>query len=171
MDGLDSLPTFDLISNDGQVFTVDKEIASVSKLVKSCLELDSTSSQLNLSVHSDVLTHIIDYITYRHTHPLSQELLRNTEIVLKDDLTKRIDQWDADFIRKYTIDTFEKELVPLMLAVHYLDIPHLLTLLCAHVANLIRFEKLDTIRQFMGVEDRDKALDMSNVNMVEGENE
>jgi len=133
-----------LVSNDQKEFTLKKQFAYISVVVKTSAEQDSTVTDLPLNVKGDILALIVDYMNHHEgtEPPIVEKPLRSK--VMKDVVK---DVWDADFIDR--IGENRQQLYDLVLAANYLDIKALMHLGCAKVASLIKGQPLEKIREIL----------------------
>merc|ERR1711924_172718 len=116
-----------LTSKDEREFKVDAQVAIMSETVKSMLEIDDPSEDIDLpeaaiplpAVEGNILELVLKYCTYHHENKETKEEEKNA--------------WDAEFV-KVDDDT----LFSLILAANYLDIKTLLDLTCKTVADYIK---------------------------------
>lgn len=133
-DGSDqSTQLIKLISKDHVSYEIDRKSAYISKLIKTSLQSDPTSTELELTTSSSVLSAIIEYM--RHHNGIEPSIvekpLRSKQMI---DVCR--DAWDAQYIDKYAND--RQYLYDIISAANYLDINSLLHLACAKVASLIK---------------------------------
>ena len=137
-----------LISKEGDQFTVEKDIAWQSILVRTMLEDDDDDSvpQIPLpNVTSKALVKIIEFCQYHHQNGPMKEI----EKPLTDtDLRKAVSEWDGTFIQSFE----QEDLFELILAVNFIDLQSLLDLACAQVATQIKGKTPEEIRQTFNIE-------------------
>jgi len=140
-----------LTSKDGKEFTLPKNFAMISKLVKTSTDTDAAASEVPIpSAMGDILELIVEYMG-RHRGvepPIIEKPLRSK--IMKD-VCK--DKWDADFIDR--IGDNRQQLYDLILAANYMDIKSLLHLGCAKVASLIKGQPLEKIKDILAVNQKD----------------
>ncbi|KAJ3286897.1 hypothetical protein HK104_008843 [Borealophlyctis nickersoniae] len=133
-----------LTSSDGQEFTVAKEIACQSVLIKNMLEDvgDDVDQAIPLpNVSGPILTKVIEYATqHKDDPPLPPE----DEVKPKS--SDDIDEWDREFMNVDQGTLFE-----LILAANYLDMKGLLDLGCKTVANMIKGKSVEEIRKTFNI--------------------
>ncbi|KAG4102473.1 E3 ubiquitin ligase SCF complex, Skp subunit [Neocallimastix lanati (nom. inval.)] len=132
-----------LTSSDGQEFTISKEVAYQSVLLKNMIEdvLDSEENPIPLpNVSGPILVKVIEYATHHKDDPVKPpvEGPRTSEIT---------DEWDKEFMN---ID--QGSLYELILAANYLDIKDLLDLGCKTVANMIKGKKVEELRKLFNIQ-------------------
>jgi S-phase kinase-associated protein 1 len=137
----------ELVSKDGQKFKVDKEVITMSGLVKDMLEEadeeeDETPSIPVPNVDSKPLQKVIEYCQYHHKNPAEE-----IEKPLKGKIEDVICDWDKKFLE---ID--QSLLIELIMAANYLNIKDLLDLTCAKVASMIKGKSPEQIREMFGIE-------------------
>jgi S-phase kinase-associated protein 1 len=136
-----------LISKDEEAIDIEKKFAFISKLVKTSLESDTSSTEVPIpGVAAEILQLVCDYMNHhKGVEPaIIEKPLRSK---LMKDVCK--DPWDADYIDK--IGDERQKLYDLILAANYMDIKSLLHLGCAKVASLIKGQPLDKIRDILAV--------------------
>lgn len=136
-----------LISKDEESIEIEKKFAFISKLVKTSLDTDTTSTEVPIpGVTAEILQLVCDYMNFhKGVEPgIIEKPLRSK---LMKDVCK--DAWDADYIDK--IGDNRQQLYDLILAANYMDIKSLLHLGCAKVASLIKGQPLDKIRDILAV--------------------
>jgi len=134
-----------LTSKDAKQYTIDKNSAFISNLVKTSLEQDANATDVPMpGVKGEVLGRVIEYMTHHKgtEPPIIEKPLRSK--VMKD-VCK--DPWDAEFIDKIGDD--RQKLYDLILAANYMDIKGLLHLGCAKVASLIKGQPLEKIKDIL----------------------
>lgn len=137
----DEYTNINLISSDGQAFSIDIETAKQSSLVKVILENDTETTEVSLkNVEGYVLQCIVEYMEYHNGKEVSSIVrpLRSQKFEECVD-----DKWDIDFINKF--DT--EKLISLILAANYMDISSLLDLGCAKIAFLLKGKSPTEIRE------------------------
>ncbi|KAF9190180.1 hypothetical protein BGZ51_008883 [Haplosporangium sp. Z 767] len=133
-----------LTSLDNENFTVDKEVAERSILIKNMIEdVGESDSPIPLpNVSSAVLKKVIEYCEHHRNDPI--QVQDET-----DDPRKRsndIDEWDMNFMNVDQDMLFE-----IILAANYLDIKPLLDVGCKTVANLIKGKTPEEIRKLFNI--------------------
>ena len=111
------MPSIKLQSSDGEVFSVDVEIAKQSVTIKTMLEdlgMDEDDEEVVPlpNVNAAILKKVIQWATYHKDDPPLPEDDEN-----KEKRTDDICSWDADFLKVDQGTLFE-----LILAANYLDI-------------------------------------------------
>ena len=112
-----TMPSIKLQSSDGEVFSVDVEIAKQSVTIKTMLEdlgMDEDDEEVVPlpNVNAAILKKVIQWATYHKDDPPLPEDDEN-----KEKRTDDICSWDADFLKVDQGTLFE-----LILAANYLDI-------------------------------------------------
>lgn len=144
-----------LTSADGQEFTVTKEVANMSVLIKNMLEdfgeetdtpipLPNVSGQiLAKGKFKNIFTlKVIEYATHhKDDPPLPAE--EDLKVKSSDD----IEDWDREFTNVDQGTLFE-----LILAANYLDMKGLLDLGCKTVANMIKGKSVEEIRKTFNIQ-------------------
>ena len=151
-----------LESNDGEMFTVDLEIARKFGIINTMLEDLGEEEQEDEetvplpNVTSTILQKVIQWVTHHKDDPALPE----------DDQKERNDpipSWDSEFLN---VD--QVTLVNLILAANYLDIKKLLDVTCKTVANIIKGKTPEEIREVFNIE---KDLSPSEEAQIRKENE
>ncbi|KAL1917151.1 uncharacterized protein VTP21DRAFT_4807 [Calcarisporiella thermophila] len=129
-----------LKSQEGTEFTIDRDIAEKSVLLRNMLEdIGESDAAIPLpNVSAPILEKVIEYNTH-HRHTIQQE----DESRLRSD---DIDEWDSNFCNVDQGTLFE-----LILAANYLDIKPLLDLCCKTVANMIKGKTAEEIRKTFNI--------------------
>ncbi|KAI9034161.1 Skp1 family, dimerization domain-containing protein [Hyaloraphidium curvatum] len=140
------MPTITLTSSDSVAFTVEREVAERSVLLKNMLEdVGESDAPIPLpNVSGSILKKVIEYCEHHKGDPLPTAEDDN------DDTRKRsddIEEWDADFVKVENDQLFE-----LILAANYMDIKPLLDLGCKTVANMIKGKTPEQIREMFNIE-------------------
>eukprot|EP00842_Homolaphlyctis_polyrhiza_P002449 jgi/Hompol1/3204/HPOL_006402-RA len=145
-----------LSSQENQLFTVEKEIAERSMLLKNILEdlgeLPETAIPLP-NVPGRILDKVIEYCRHHKDDPLPPPSDDKDEFDSSRRRADDIEEWDAEFIRVDGDDLFE-----IILAANYMDIKvqqsslPLLDLGCKTVANMIKGKSAEDIRAMFNIE-------------------
>lgn len=154
MDALDAdVPhSLTLTSKGGQTFDIDREFASISKLVGATVDQDLDARGMTLpSVTGPILGLVVEYMNHhKGTEPdIIDKPLRSKNM---KDVVK--DPWDAEFID--TIGDNRQQLYDLVMAANYMDIKSLLHLGCAKVASLIKGQPLEKIKDILSVKNAEE---------------
>ncbi|WFD29083.1 TATA-binding protein-associated factor mot1 [Malassezia sp. CBS 17886] len=134
-----------LTTSDNEHFTVDRDVAERSVLIKQMIEdIGETDQPIPLpNVSSSVLTKVLEYCSHhRNDLPTSSD---DT-----DEMRRRatdISEWDAKFIQ---VD--QEMLFEIILAANYLDIKSLLDVGCKTVANMIKGKQPEEIRKLFNIQ-------------------
>ncbi|KAH6563500.1 hypothetical protein BASA50_009381 [Batrachochytrium salamandrivorans] len=131
-----------LSSSDGQEFTVAKEIACLSVLIRNMIEDLGDDREVAVplpNVTGTVLAKVIEYATHHKDDPIPSP---EDEKKIISATSEDIDAWDREYIKVSQDTLFE-----IILAANYLDIKGLLDLGCKTVANMIKGKTLDEIRK------------------------
>jgi S-phase kinase-associated protein 1 len=137
-----------LISKEGDQFTVEKDIAWQSVLVRTMLEDDDDDStpQIPLpNVTSKALVKIIEFCKYHHQNGPMKEIEKP---LTSTDLKIAVSEWDGTFIQSFE----QEDLFELILAANFIDLQPLLDLACAQVATQIKGKTPEEIRQTFNIE-------------------
>jgi S-phase kinase-associated protein 1 len=119
-----------LISKEGAIFNIPRSISYQSILIKTSLEKDHSSTEINLpDVSSPILSKICDFMTHHAKEPMSviEKPLKSAE--MKDLVSK----FYAEFCNQER-DTLFK----MILAANYMDIKPMFDLCCAKVGSIIK---------------------------------
>lgn len=140
------MPNIKLQSLNGDIFDTDVQVAKCSGLIKTMLEdlgiennEDDTVVPLP-NVSSDILTKVLQWITYHKDDPEP----------MKDDEDKEIvnfSEWDTEFLNTLDMEV----LFELIKAANYLDIKGLLNMTCQNVANMMKGKSAEEIRQIFNI--------------------
>ncbi|KAG0366826.1 S-phase kinase-associated protein 1A-like protein [Gamsiella multidivaricata] len=133
-----------LTSLDNETFTVDKEVAERSILIKNMIEdVGESDAPIPLpNVSSAALKKVIEYCEHHRNDPVQAQ-------DEADDPRKRsndIEEWDMKFM---LVD--QEMLFEIILAANYLDIKPLLDVGCKTVANLIKGKTPEEIRKLFNI--------------------
>ncbi|KAK1939457.1 putative cytosolic glycoprotein FP21 [Babesia divergens] len=130
-----------LVSGDGDVFTVDSKVLALSKLLSNMLKYVDEDSDLEPivlnSISTRVLAKILDYCRYHEDKPAPPI----PKPLKSSNLEDVVCSWDREFIN---VDT--ELLLEIMMAENFLDIKPLLELTCAKIASLVKGKTTDQIR-------------------------
>ncbi|KAI9261413.1 E3 ubiquitin ligase complex SCF subunit sconC [Phascolomyces articulosus] len=129
-----------LISSDNEDFTVDKEVAERSVLIKNMLEdVGDSDAPIPLpNVTAKVLRKVIEWCDHHRNDPVTQDdqERRNTDI----------EEWDQKYM-----EVDQETLFDIILAANYLDIKPLLDVGCKTVANMIKGKSAEEIRRTFNI--------------------
>ncbi|KAI9484858.1 E3 ubiquitin ligase complex SCF subunit sconC [Zychaea mexicana] len=129
-----------LISSDNEDFTVDKEVAERSVLIKNMLEdVGDSDAPIPLpNVTAKVLRKVIEWCDHHRNDPVTQDEQerRNTDI----------EEWDQKYM-----EVDQETLFDIILAANYLDIKPLLDVGCKTVANMIKGKSAEEIRRTFNI--------------------
>ncbi|KAG5458269.1 MAG: S-phase kinase-associated protein 1A-like protein [Olpidium bornovanus] len=136
-----------LQSSDDELFTVSKEVAERSVLIKNMIEDvgESDESPIPLpNVNSQVLKKVIEYCEHHKSDPMpTGESEEESGRRRSDD----IEEWDQNFMKVEQEMLFE-----IILAANYLDIKPLLDVGCKTVANIIKGKTPEEIRKTFNIQ-------------------
>ena len=128
------MPSIKIQSNEGEVFTVETEIAKKSGTIRNMLEdlgmeedADNEEAVPLPNVSTNILKKVIQWSTHHKDEPTPVD---------DPDAQKRTDDissWDLDFLKVDQGTLFE-----LILAANYLDIKGLLDVGCKTVSNMLQ---------------------------------
>ncbi|KAG5188515.1 Skp1 family, dimerization domain-containing protein, partial [Tribonema minus] len=144
----DGAGTVTLVAMGGDTFTVDRNVISLSQVIRVMLEDDGecVATEIPLpTVRGPVLAKVVDYCVHYQTEPMT-EIPR--PIKYGRTVADHVQPWYAEFV-----DALDKEtLFELILSCNYLDVKPLLDLTSA-VAGLMLMNKTpDEIRATLGIE-------------------
>ncbi|KAL0077288.1 E3 ubiquitin ligase complex SCF subunit sconC [Phycomyces blakesleeanus] len=129
-----------LLSSDSDSFTVDKEVAERSVLIKNMLEdIGESDAPIPLpNVTAKVLKKVIEWCEHHREDPVTQDdqERRNTDI----------EEWDQKYM-----EVDQETLFDIILAANYLDIKPLLDVGCKTVANMIKGKSAEEIRKTFNI--------------------
>ena len=133
-------------SNEGEIFTVETEIAKKSGTIRNMLEDlgmegDDNDEAVPLpNVNTNILKKVIEWSTYHKDDP--EPIEDDTKEKRSDDISS----WDSDFLKVDQGTLFE-----LILAANYLDVKDLLNAGCKTVANMIKGKSPEEIRKTFNI--------------------
>ncbi|KAI8063202.1 E3 ubiquitin ligase complex SCF subunit sconC [Gongronella butleri] len=129
-----------LLSSDTEEFTVAKDVAERSMLIKNMLEdVGESDSPIPLpNVTAKILRKVIEWCEHHIGDPVTtdESERRNTDI----------DEWDQKFM-----EVDQETLFDIILAANYLDIKPLLDVGCKTVANMIKGKTAEEIRKIFNI--------------------
>eukprot|EP00980_Cylindrotheca_fusiformis_P028530 scaffold22607_cov123-Cylindrotheca_fusiformis.AAC.27 len=131
-----------LVSKEGDSFTVPRKVADMSELVKSMMDdADDDGDEAKEiplpNVKAQVLRKVIEFCEHHLEEPMTE-----IEKPLKSqNMSDVVQQWYASFVDLEQVLLFE-----LILAANYMDIKPLLDLTCATVASMIKGKTPEEIR-------------------------
>ena len=138
-------PLLKLVSKEGQSFSIAKEAAVRSNLIKNMLEDAGPDEDIPLpNISTSVLELVIDYLShYQDPTTAPPEIDKPLKTANFGEL---VPLWDFTFVDKPHEVLFE-----LILAANYLDIKGLLDLSAAKVASMIKGKTPDEIRRTFNI--------------------
>lgn len=126
-----------LLSSDGKAFEVERGAALLSGTIRNMIEDtgggDGTVPLPN--VKATVLARVVQYCIHRSGTPTAA-----------GPGAEALGEWERHFL---SVD--QTELYDIIIAANYLDIPCLLDLCCSHVAEIIRGNTPEGIRQYFNI--------------------
>jgi S-phase kinase-associated protein 1 len=133
-----------LASSEGTEYTVDRDIAEQSVLLKNMLEdVGESENAIPLpNVTGPILQRVIEWCTHHRNDPAPTQDDDTKQQKTSDD----IEEWDAEFVKVDQGTLFE-----LILAANYMDIKPLLDLTCKTVANMIKGKTPEEIRKTFNI--------------------
>ncbi|KIK71588.1 hypothetical protein GYMLUDRAFT_52645 [Collybiopsis luxurians FD-317 M1] len=132
-----------LVSSDGKIFLVERDIAERSVFIKNMIEdLGELSQPIPLlNVSGDILEKVLLYCEHHRGEPLPEPEVDETRR-RKIEITP----WDRNFIAVDQDTLFE-----IILAANYMDIKDLLDLGCKKVALMIQGKTTEEIREMFNI--------------------
>ena len=140
----DEIIELTLKSQDQQTFTIQKDIAMLSTLIKTMWSWDKSKTKIPLpNVRGSILKKVIEYMEYHNTNDPKEieKPLKSTN------MREMVSEWEANFV-----EVHEKILFELILAAKYMDIKPLLDLTCAKVASMTKGKTKEEIRKQFNIE-------------------
>ncbi|KAM0754593.1 E3 ubiquitin ligase complex SCF subunit sconC [Meredithblackwellia eburnea MCA 4105] len=133
-----------LSTSDNETFTVEKDVAVRSVLIKNMLDdLPESDAAIPLpNVSANVLKKVLDWCEHHKKDP--EPLETDADDTRKK--TTEISDWDQKFIQ---VD--QEMLFEIILAANYLDIKPLLDVGCKTVANMIKGKQPEEIRKLFNI--------------------
>ena len=141
------MPSIKIQSNEGEVFTVETEIAKKSGTIRNMLEdlgMEEDADNEEAVPLPNVSTHILKKVIQWSTHHKDEPTPVDDPDAQKR--TDDISSWDLDFLKVDQGTLFE-----LILAANYLDIKGLLDVTCKTVANMIKGKSPEEIRRTFNI--------------------
>jgi len=141
--------TVNLISKEGEVFSVSMAVASMSKLVETTIDPDDDDDDDNAqevplpNVKAAVLSKVVEFCTHYQT---TEEMTPIETPIRSPNMEEVVQQWYADFVKVDQVLLFE-----LVTAANYLDIKPLLDLTCFAVSVLIKGKSAEDIRKIFNI--------------------
>ena len=134
-----------LETNDGNTYTIKREYAMHSNLIKSYIE-DNDDENIKFylkNVNTENLEHIIEFIKYFSVEPMTDI----PKPLISTNMSEYVQEWYSNFV-----DKEQDKLMELILAANYMDIKPLLNLCCAKVATMIKDLTPKEIREKFNIE-------------------
>jgi S-phase kinase-associated protein 1 len=136
----------DLVSQEGDNFQVDVNVAKMSELVKTMIPEDDDESEAQEiplpNVKSQILGKVIEFCKHYVSDPMNE-----IEKPLKSaNMSEVVQEWYANYV-----DVEQEVLFELILAANYMDIKPLLDLTCATVASMIKGKTPEEIRKTFNI--------------------
>jgi S-phase kinase-associated protein 1 len=143
LDDQDMEGSIDLVSQEGDKFTVVRRAAYMSELVKTSLKEDIEAKEFPIpNVPTKVLALVVKYMNYHIDNPAKE-----IEKPLKSaNMKEFVSNYDADFV-----ELDQELLFELILAANYMDVKPLLDLTCAKTASLIKGKTPEQIRKTFNI--------------------
>lgn len=152
--------SFILIANNGTRFTVTQKAAWLSTLIKeiTCEKDLNETQELPLNVDEDVLASLVEWMTYHADHDEDTEKIRKLPKPLKNKLEKLIGEFDLHFLKSKlqsgsNIKPMEvlANILKIVKAADYMNMPELLQLCMACIADVIMTFPPEDIRETFGL--------------------
>ena len=149
-----------LISEENEIFFIDKKAAKKSQLLKDCMDDDEDFKELNLiKVNSKYLKLIIEFLEhYKDSEP------KIPERPLSDRFEKLVDEWTKNFFSKLKLD----DIFSLILSSNFMNIKCLIDLCCAYIADTIKGKTPEEIRLIFNI---NNELTTEEENQIREENQ
>eukprot|EP00090_Calanus_glacialis_P032823 TRINITY_DN54360_c0_g1_i1.p1 TRINITY_DN54360_c0_g1~~TRINITY_DN54360_c0_g1_i1.p1 ORF type:complete len:163 (+),score=71.73 TRINITY_DN54360_c0_g1_i1:38-526(+) len=150
-----------LLSNEGEGFELDTEVAKKSEVIKEMLEnCDDSSEDVPLpTISSDQLRKVVQWLE-QHRGDVVMDRLKGED---RDYNSDNIPEWDKKFFNLSQVELFD-----LILAANYLDIKDMLDLLAKSVANMMKGKTAQEIRETFSI---DCDLTEEEIEKIQNENE
>jgi len=150
-----------LLSNEGELFELDLEVAKKSEVIREMLENcdDSTEDVPLPTISSDQLRKVVQWLE-QHRDDVVGGRLKGED---KDYNSDNIPEWDKKFFNLSQVELFD-----LILAANYLDIKDMLDLLAKSVANMMKGKSAQEIRDTFNIE---CDLTEEEIEKIQNENE
>ena len=135
--------TLTLLSRDHQSFTLSKEAAAQSDLLRTMMDGDPDASEVQLyHIDSSTVRRLIDYLNYHRTTPprVIEKPIASVHMV------ELVDAFDAAFV-----DVDQEVLFRLLLAANYLHVRSLVALCGAKCASWMKNKTPQQIKQTFGI--------------------
>ncbi|KAK9466000.1 Skp1 family, dimerization domain-containing protein [Lipomyces arxii] len=134
-----------LTSSDGESFTVEKDVAEKSVLIKNMIEdVGDASTEIPIpNVTANVLKKVLEWCEHHKNDPVTA----NDDDTEARKKSTDIDEWDQKFMQ---VD--QEMLFEIILAANYLDIKALLEVGCKTVANMIKGKTPEEIRRTFNIQ-------------------
>ena len=141
------MPVIKLKSSDGEVFSVDVEVAKASVTIKTMIDdlglKEEDSEEVPLpNVTASILKKVIEWAEHHKDDPAPP----SEEDESRDRRTDDVPDWDQKFLQVDQGTLFE-----LIQAANYLDIKGLLDVTCKTVANMIKGKTPEEIRKTFNI--------------------
>ena len=149
-----------LISEENEIFFIDKKAAKKSQLLKDCMDDDEDFKELNLiNVNSKYLKLIIEFLEhYKDSEP------KIPERPLSDRFEKLVDEWTKNFFSKLKLD----DIFSLISSSNFMNIECLIDLCSAYIADTIKGKTPEEIRLIFNI---NNELTTEEENQIREENQ
>jgi len=134
-----------LLSNEGDAFELDIEVAKKSEVIKDMLEnCDDSGEDVPLpTISTNQLKKVVQWLE-QHKNDVVLDRLKGED---KDYNSDNIPEWDKNFFSLNQVEIFD-----LVLAANYLDIKDMLDILAKTVANMMKGKTAQEIRETFNIE-------------------
>ena len=126
-------PSYELISQEGEKFVVNSEVANLSGLVQTMIDNDAPEDEAQeiplQSVKTATLAKVIEFCN----HYIEEPMKEISTPIKSNDMAKIVEEWYASFVNIEKVDLYD-----LILAANYMDIKPLLDLSCCTIAAMIK---------------------------------
>ena len=140
-----------LVSKEGEKFQVSTEIKNMSQLINDILEDNGEEAQCEdiplTQVSSKFLNVIIEYCTHYDFKKTKTDIIAPLVSKVPKEFIK--DPWEVQFIMQFT----EDELIDLIQAANYMNIPAIFELACAMIASELKGKDFNEMKRRYGLDD------------------
>mmetsp|Transcript_23662 Transcript_23662/g.41245 ORF Transcript_23662/g.41245 Transcript_23662/m.41245 type:complete len:215 (+) Transcript_23662:216-860(+) len=148
-------PFVNLITQDGDSFTVSRDIVMISELIKTMIDEslgeDDDPQEIPLpNLKSNVLVKVIEFCKYYHKDKMAT-IPRPIKYGLQ--VADVVQDWYGEYVDALVNNKEFEMLFDLVLAANYLDIKSLLDLASATIGLLIMNKTPDQIRETLGLDE------------------
>lgn len=145
LDEIDSdLSSVVFISKDGVKFTINREYAKLSNVIKTTIEEDPNTTEIPFpSIQSNILQKVVEFLE----HHKGEAPAIPEKPVRSKNMKEITTEWCANFTNEIAVN--RETFYSLISAANYLDIQSLLHICCAKVATIIKGEPVDKIKSVL----------------------